>query len=83
MVTVDPDTRAQLWKSVRLWALAVVCASAGAGVVWRTDNLTVGVLAFLTAVGVLGVPLWAYERSRRTRDDLRSQRSGSSKGGRR
>ena len=61
----DPDTRRQLAKQVRLWLLSLVCATIGATVVWRTDDLMLGVLAFLASVAVLGSLLWAYEKSRR------------------
>ena len=76
-MALDPDVRAQAFQSGRLWLLALVCASVGAFVVWRTDDVGVGILAFLTALGVFGLPLWAYERSRRRREETR--RSASTK----
>lgn len=74
---LDPGTRSQLFKTARLWLLAVVCASVGAAAVWRTNDVTIGVLAFLTALGVLGLPLWGYERSRRARKEAASKRPRS------
>ena len=66
MVT-DPETRQQLAQQGRLWLLALICATAGALVVWRTNSLLPGVLAFLATVAVLGSMIWAYERSRKRR----------------
>ena len=58
--------RRDLAKQGRLWALSLlVCASVGAFVVWRTDELLPGIGAFLTALVVLGSGLYAYERRRR------------------
>lgn len=74
-MALDPDIRSQLFKTVRLWALALVCASVGAAVVWRTNDVNVGILAFVTALAVFGVPLWAYERSRRAREQRDSRRT--------
>lgn len=62
---VDQDVRRQLARQGRLWLLSLVFATAGALMVWRTDNLGYGILAFLATVAVLGAILWAYERSRR------------------
>ena len=57
--------RRDLAKQGRLWALSLVCASVGAFVVWRTDELLPGIGAFLIALVVLGSGLYAYERRRR------------------
>lgn len=68
-MALDPNIRSQLIKTARLWAFAVVCASVGAAAVWWTDELNIGILAFLAAFVAFGVPLWAYERSRRAREE--------------
>ena len=49
----------------RLWLLALPCAAAGSSVVWRTDDVVLGVVAFLVALAVLGPFLWVYERRRK------------------
>ena len=72
-VPVDPDrrrnppanTRAEIAKQVRLWLLTLICATAGAAVVWRTGAVLRGVSAFLITLAVLGPCLWAYERRKR------------------
>ena len=61
----DEGVRRDLAKQGRLWALSLVCASVGAFVVWRTDELLPGIGAFLIALVVLGSGLFAYERRRR------------------
>ncbi len=68
MVELDPKRRTELGQYARLWLLAVPCAAAGAYVVSRTDDLFLGVLAFLVTLAVLGPVLWVYERRRRRRD---------------
>ena len=65
MVELDPKRRAELGQYARLWLLAVPCAAAGSYVMWRTDDLFLGVLAFLVALAVLGPVLWVYERRRK------------------
>ena len=66
-MATDPDMRRQLAQQARLWLLALICATAGALVVWRTNSLVPGVLAFLATVAVLGSLLWTYERSLKRR----------------
>ena len=58
----DPELRKQLFKSVRLWALSLICASVGATTVWATGSVGSGVLAFLGSLLVLGPILWLYEK---------------------
>jgi hypothetical protein len=65
MVELDPKRRAELGQYARLWLLAVPCAATGAYVISRTDDLVLGILAFLVALAVLGPFLWLYERRRR------------------
>ena len=60
-----PELRRQLYQQARLWGLSLVCATAGAIVIWRTGQLLPGILAFLAALAVLGPFLWMYERRRR------------------
>lgn len=67
MVELDPKRRAELGQYARLWLLALPCAAAGAYVVSRTDDLFLGILAFLVALAVLGPVLWFYERRRKRR----------------
>lgn len=67
MVELDPKRRAELGQYARLWLLALPCAAAGSFVVWRTDDLVLGVVAFLIALAVLGPFLWVYEKRRRKR----------------
>ena len=62
---VDPDVRRQLRQQARLWLLSLVCATAGAITVYRTDSLRQGIVVFLLFLVVLGPLLWLYERSRR------------------
>jgi hypothetical protein len=66
-MATDPETRQQLARQGRLWLLALICATAGALVVWRTNSVVSGVIAFLATVAVPGTLLWAYERSLRRR----------------
>ncbi len=61
----DPKTRKELAKTARLWAMAVICAAAGAYAVQRSGSLGVGVAVFLLVTAVLGTLLWLYERRRR------------------
>ena len=61
----DREPREALAKEGRLWLLSLVCATAGAFTVWRTDSLSSGVVVFAICVGVLGSALWAYEKRRR------------------
>ncbi len=63
----DPGRRRELAQQGRLWALSLVCATVGALVVWRTDSVYVGVVAFLVALAVLGPVLYVYERRLRRR----------------
>ena len=65
MVELDPKRRAELGQYARLWLLALPCAAAGSYVVWRTDDVALGVVAFLVALAVLGPFLWVYERRRK------------------
>ena len=58
----DPELRKQLFKSVRLWALSLICATVGATTVWATGSVGSGVLAFLGSLLVLGPILWLYEK---------------------
>jgi uncharacterized membrane protein YgdD (TMEM256/DUF423 family) len=58
----DPSLRKQLFKSVRLWVLSLVCASVGSVTIWATGSISLGVLAFLGSLVVLGPILWLYER---------------------
>ena len=67
MVELDPKRRRELAQYARLWLLALPCAAAGAYVVSRTDDLVLGVLAFLVTLAVLGPLLWLYERRHRSR----------------
>lgn len=67
MVELDPKRRAELGQYGRLWLLALPCAAVGAYVVSRTNDLFVGILAFLVALVVLGPFLWVYERRRKRR----------------
>ena len=53
-MATDPEIRRQLAQQGRLWLLALICATAGALVVWRTNSLVPGVIAFLATVAVLG-----------------------------
>ena len=61
----DDGIRRDLAKQGRLWVLSLICASVGALVVWRTDELLPGIGAFLIVLVVLGSALYAYERRRR------------------
>jgi Flp pilus assembly protein TadB len=67
MVELDPKRRDELGQTARLYLLGLPCAAAGSYVVWRTDDLVLGILAFLVALAVLGPVLWVYERRRRRR----------------
>ena len=67
MAELDPKRRAELGQTARLYLLALPCAAAGSYVVWRTDDLRLGIAAFLVALAVLGPLLWLYERRRRRR----------------
>ncbi|GAA3570263.1 hypothetical protein GCM10022197_28340 [Microlunatus spumicola] len=67
MVQLDPKRREELGQTARLWLLGLPCAAAGSYVVWRTDSVPAGILAFLVALVVLGPVLWIYERRRRHR----------------
>lgn len=58
----DPALRKQLFKSVRLWVLSLICALVGSLTVWATGSVGPGVLAFLGSLVVLGPILWFYER---------------------
>ena len=62
---LDPGRRRELAQQGRLWLLSLVCASVGAYVVWRTDSVYVGIVAFLVTFAVLGPFLWWYERRAR------------------
>lgn len=62
----DPELRRRLAKEGRLWALAFVCALAGAVTVAVTDAVPPGIVAFLVALVVLGPLLYLYERRHRT-----------------
>ncbi len=62
--SADDRIRRDLAKQGRLWALSLICASVGAIVVWRTDQLLPGIGAFLITLVVLGSGLYAYERRR-------------------
>ena len=67
MVELDPKRRAELGQTARLWLLGLPCAAVGAYVVSRTDDLVIGIGAFLLTLAVLGPFLWLYERRRRRR----------------
>jgi hypothetical protein len=67
MVELDPKRREELGQTARLWLLGLPCAAVGAYVVWRTDDVAPGILAFLVTLAVLGPILWVYERRRRRR----------------
>jgi len=67
MLELDPKRREELGQTARLWLLGLPCAAAGSYVVWRTDSVPSGILAFLIALVVLGPFLWVYERRRRHR----------------
>jgi Flp pilus assembly protein TadB len=67
MAELDPKRRAELGQYGRLWLLAVPCAAAGSYVQWRTNDLALGILAFLVVLAVLGPFLWLYERRRKRR----------------
>ena len=60
----DDGIRRDLAKQGRLWGLSLICATVGAVVVWRTDELLPGIGAFLITLVVLGSALYAYERRR-------------------
>ena len=55
----NDDTRRELAKQARLWLLSLICATAGALTIWRTNQLTTGILVFLATLTVLGSLLWA------------------------
>jgi Flp pilus assembly protein TadB len=61
----DPELRGKLAKEGRLWAMAAICALAGAVTVASTDSVPTGVLVFLAAVAVLAPLLHRYEKRRR------------------
>lgn len=65
MVELDPKRRTELGQTARLWLLGVPCAAAGSSVMWRTNNVGLGIVAFLVALAVLGPFLWLYERRRK------------------
>lgn len=65
MAAQDPQLRRQVAQQARLWLLALVCATVGAGVVARTDRLAPGIGAFLLALVVFGPLLWLYEKRHR------------------
>ncbi len=65
-MALDPDIARQLSQQSRLWLLSLICAGVGAVVVWRTGAVGPGVVAFLITLAVLGIPLWLYEKRRRT-----------------
>ena len=67
MVELDPKRRAELGQYARLWILALPCAAIGSFVQWRTNDVVLGVVAFLIALAVLGPVLWRYERRRKRR----------------
>lgn len=67
MVELDPKRRAELGQTARLWLLGLPCAASGSYVVWRTNEVGLGIVAFLIALAVLGPFLWVYERRRRRR----------------
>ncbi len=67
MVELDPKRRAELAQYARLWLLALPCAAVGSFVQWRTNDVVLGVVAFLVALVVLGPILWLYERRRKRR----------------
>lgn len=67
MVELDPKRRTELGQYARLWLLALPCAAAGSYVMWRTDDVFLGIVAFLIALAVLGPFLWVYERRHRAR----------------
>lgn len=64
-MATDPDMRRQLAKQGRLWLLSLICATVGAVTVWRTNNLLIGIFAFLISLVVLGPILFAYEKRRK------------------
>ena len=66
-MALDPRIRRELAQTGRLWALALVCATAGAGTVWATDAVRPGVLAFLATLAVLGPLLFLSERRAKAR----------------
>jgi hypothetical protein len=61
----DDGIRRDLAKQARLWVLSLICATVGAVVVYRTDELLPGIGAFLITLVVLGSALYAYERRHR------------------
>jgi hypothetical protein len=65
LVALDPKIRRELGQTVRLWAMALVCATAGSVTIAVTDRLAAGILAFLVALAVLGPLLLVYERRHR------------------
>ena len=67
MVELDPKRRTELGQTARLWLLGLPCAAAGSYVVSRTDDIFLGIVAFLVALAVLGPILWVYERRRKRR----------------
>ncbi len=65
MTERDPELRKQLFKSVRLWTLSLICALMGSVTMWQTNSVSFGVLAFLASLVMLGPILWLHERRRR------------------
>lgn len=63
----DRDLRTAFAREARLYGLGLVCATPAALAVWRTGSLWVGVLVFLTVLGVAGSGLLLLERRLRTR----------------
>ena len=59
------EQRDQVKKTARLWALSLICATAGAGTVWLTDSLPYGIGAFAISLLILAPLLWRYEKRRR------------------
>lgn len=64
-MATDPDTRAQIAKTARLWGLSLLCATGGAIAVSVSQRIAVGIFVFGICLVVLGVPLYLYERRRR------------------
>lgn len=65
MATTDPKLRKELLKFARLWVLSAICALVGAIVISMTNSISIGVLAFVGALVVLGPILMIFERRRR------------------
>lgn len=65
-VTEDDQTRRKIAKELRLYLLALVCATAGAVTVYLTDRLATGIFVFACCLLVFGPILYTYEKRHRS-----------------